>query len=250
MKQVISVNTYKKLGLSFVLVGALGVSANAICASENYCTDFYIGAGGYYEKIEGNGANINNALGFLSLGGADIFFNRVQFGLDAKIGYGSNSVSGTSLSTLSKDNRLFQIDGIAKLGVNVAGVNSPLFINFLLGYDMAKTNGGVGRDFMIIGAGFDGKIALSEKMKLIYSAGYGYVFNGAYSFGKAYADINEKSHVIMFSLGTQAKVSEHVSLYFKGFGKYYNLNASNTANNVSMPKSSGWQAGLEAGIAF
>ena len=52
MKQMISVNTYKKLGLSFVLVGALGVSANAICMTENYCTDFYIGAGGYYEMMQ------------------------------------------------------------------------------------------------------------------------------------------------------------------------------------------------------
>ena len=249
-------SSVRKIGLSLVLAGALGVSANAVCLTENYCTDFYIGAGGYYEKIAGQGANVENVGGLFSIGGADIFFNRVQFGLDARFGYGSNSVSGASLSTLSKDNRLFQIDGIAKLGVNVAGVNSPLFINFLLGYDMAKTNGGVGRDFMIIGAGFDGKIALSEKMKLIYSAGYGYVFNGVYSFGKSYADINEKSHVVMFSLGAQTKVSENVSLYIKGLGKYYDLNASEVVNpkgngsSISMPKSNGWQAGLEAGIAF
>ena len=247
---------YKKLGLSFVLVGALGVSANAdMCmADRGYCINLYIGGGGFYENISGDGANINNTLGFVSLGGSDVYFDRLQFAIDAKFGYGSNSVGGTKLSSISKDNDIFQLDAIGKIGVNVAGKNSPLFINLIMGYDIMRSRNGVGRDLMMIGGGLDGKIALSEKTNITYSAGYAYAFSGSYYFGRTYTKADEFGHIIMFSLGAQTKVSENVSLYIKGLGKYYDLHASSQVmiNNadVSMPKSNGWQAGLEAGIAF
>ncbi|TLD99741.1 hypothetical protein [Helicobacter trogontum] len=239
----------KRTGLSVVLAGTLGASANAVCVVENYCIDLYLGAGGFYENTTGSGANINNMGGFISLGGADVYFKRVQFGLDVKLGYGSNSVGGTNLNLLTKDNTLFQFDGIGKIGVNIAGKDSPLFVNFLAGYDVMNSSG-VGRELFLLGGGIDGKITLNEKMKLTYTAGYGYVFNGAYTFNKAYASIGEGSQIVMFSLGTQAKVSENVNFYFKGFGKYYDLNASKQVNGVSMPDSRAWQAGLEAGVAF
>ena len=251
------INLYKKIGVSIILAGAFGVSANAVCLSENYCTDFYLGVGGFLEKINGSGANINDAGGFVSLGGSDVFSNRVQIGLDIKLGYGNNSVGGNSLNSINKSNSLFQFDGIGKIGVNVAGINSPLFVNFLAGYDFINSKHGVGRELYIIGVGVDGKVRLNENNKLTYSVGYGYVFNGVYSFNNVYSAINEGSKIIMFSLGTQTKISENVSFYTKGFGKYYGLNAStpvnlknNGSNNINMPNSSGWQAGLEAGVIF
>ncbi len=131
-----------------------------------------------------------------------------------------------------------------------------MFINLLFGGgDWLFSNNGVGKLLVYFGIGIEGRLALSEKLKLTYSAGYGYVIGG-YLFGNRgiKSRTNGSNHVFMASLGTQIKVSEHIDFYLKAFGKYYDLNNSKEVqvnnNNISMPSTKTWHAGLEAGIAF
>ena len=247
-------NVIKKVGISFVLASVFGVSANAICVVDNYCINFYTGVGGFYENMSGSGVDVNNYAGFLSFGGSDLYFNRLQIGLDAKIGYGNNGVSGANLSSISKSNQLLQVDVMAKVGINVATKDSPLFINFIFGPDFIISDNGVGRELYYIGAGIDGKISMSEKLKLTYSAGYGYVYSGNHRLDRVAAALNGYNQIFMASLGTQTKMTENINFYFKGFGKYYDLSDSKSVeiNNqtISMPTTKIWQAGVEAGISF
>ena len=244
----------KKIGLSIVLASAFSVSANAICVVDNYCINFYTGVGGFYENMSGSGVDVNNYAGFISLGGSDLYFNRLQLGGDVKIGYGNNSVSGTNLSSISKSNKLLQVDVMAKIGFNIATKDSPLFINVIGGPDLIIPINGVGRELYYIGAGIDGKLSMSDKFGLTYSAGYGYIYAGKYRLDKVAADLNGYSQVFMASLGVQIKMTENTNFYFKGFGKYYDLGSSKSVqvNNqaISMPNAKLWQAGVEAGISF
>lgn len=244
----------KKVGLSFVLAGAFGVSANAICVVDNYCINLYAGLGGSYENMSGGGVDVNNLAGFISLGGSDLYFNRVQAGIDARLGYGSNSVSGVNLSSIKDNNQLAQIDVMAKIGLNISTKNSPLFLNIIGGPDLIMSSSGVGRELYYIGVGIDGKISMSEKFGLTYSAGWGYIYSGHYRIDGVKAGINGYNQLFMASLGTQIKMTENTSFYFKGFGKYYDLGSSAVvqvnSQDISMPTTKLWQAGVEAGIAF
>ncbi len=74
----------KKVGLSIALASTFGVSANAICLSENYCSDAYIGVGGFYENINGTESSIKNAGGFISFGASGMYFNRMHLELTLK----------------------------------------------------------------------------------------------------------------------------------------------------------------------
>ncbi len=226
--------------------------------SENYCINSYIGVGGFYENANGNETKITNYGGFLSIGGSDVLFHRVQAGIDMKFGYGSNNLSGTNLANLNSGS-IFSIDIMGKLGVNVATQNSPLFINLIFGPELILSNSGIGRNLYYIGGGIEGKLALSEKLKLTYSAGYGYIVNAiasVYSLGENHVEsaLIGYNQLFMASLGTQIKVSEHIDFYLKAFGKYYDLNNSKevqvNGNAISMPSIKTWQAGLEAGISF
>lgn len=246
----------KKLRLSLVVASAFSVSANAVCISENYCTGFYLGAGGFYDDTKGSETKVSNSGGFISIGGADLFFNRFQLAVDMRFGYGSNSVGGVNLANIASDNKIFQIDLVGKFGVNVLSANSPLFISFMLGDDLMLSNNGVGRAMVYIGASLDGSFAVSDKVKLTYGAGYGYIIGGAYLLGKndVSAKLNGYNHLLLVNLGTQIKMSENLDFYLKAFGKYYDLNASRqvslNGNNITMPHTTTWQIGLEAGIAF
>lgn len=250
-----SINLFKKVGLSVVLAGAFAISANATCLSENYCIDTYIGLGGSYENMSGSGVNVNNLDGFISLGGSNVYYNKLQVGVDIKAGYGSNEVGGASLSSINKNNKLVQFDGMGKIGFNVATKDSPLFINVIGGADLMISNHGIGRDIGYIGAGIEGKALLSDKHKLTYSFGYGYIYTGDYRINSVVNKSNGYNQLFMASLGTQTKISENTSFYSKGFVKYYNLGSSNSAQvngsqNINMPATKLWQGGIEVGISF
>ncbi|WP_233715915.1 hypothetical protein [Helicobacter trogontum] len=243
-------DSIKKIGLSLVVTGALGVSVNAVCVSEKYCSDYHVGVGGFYENMSANEANINRAGGFISFGAYDTLFQRFHYGAEMKIGYGNTNLSGAHLSQFNKNTQLLQVELMPKIGVNLLKGTSSLFINLFLGTDaIISSSNGIGRLMVYVGPELEGKLKVSERVKLTYSFGYGYLGAG-YVFDGSLARVNGYNQVFIFSLGTQAKVSENVSFYLKGFGKYYDLNASKQVNGISMPDSRAWQAGLEAGVAF
>ena len=249
-------DNFKRVSIGIVLASVLAVSANAICITDKYCTNSYVGVGGFYEDISGNSAEIKNTVGFFAFGASDVFANRFHYGADLKVGHGSNSLSGSNLSALNSSNNGLYVDALSKIGVNIATPNSPLFVNFLFGADCLFLHNGVGRLITYIGAGIEGKLSMSDKFGLTYSAGYGYGLAGAYLFGKEGVKslMDNPNHIFMASLGVQIKMTENTNFYFKGFGKYYDLGSSKSVqvNNqaISMPNAKLWQAGVEAGISF
>lgn len=249
------IGSVRKIGLSFVLAGVLGVNANALCILENYCEDVYVGVGGFYENTDTSRANINRSAGFIAIGARDLFLKRVNLSGDIKVGYGNTNISGTHLSQFNKNENLLYIELMPKIGFNLLKGDSQLFINLFAMSDVILASGnGVGRLMVYMGPEIEGRLRVSEKVKLTYSFGYGYMIGAGYVFGGSVSRIHGYNQAFLFSLGIQTKVSENVSLYIKGLGKYYDLHASSqvmiNSANVSMPKSNGWQAGLEAGIAF
>ena len=245
----------KKIGVSIILAGTFGVSANALCVLENYCDDVYLGVGGFHENMDANRANINRSAGFISIGIRDLFLKRVNIGSDIKVGYGNTHVSGESLNNFIKNEQFLYFELMPKIGLNLLKGDSPLFINLFVMSDAIISSSS--RLMLYAGPEIEGMLKVTEKTKLTYSFGYGYVFGAGYVFDGSLSRINGYNQTFMFSLGAQTKISENVSFYIKGFGRYYDLNASTpisvkngNTSNISIPKSNGWRAGLEAGFAF
>lgn len=247
----------KKIYVSLVLINAFSVSANAVCFSENYCSNYHVGIGGLYENTNANEAKINRAGGFISLGGYDLFFKKFHYGIDVRLGYGYTNLSGTLLSNFNKNTQFIYTELIPKIGLNLLQGDYSLFINLLYGGDIIiSSSNGVGKIMLYVGPEIEGMFKITEKTKLTCSFGYGYIFGAGYIFDGSLARIKGYNQEFMFSLGTQTKISENAGFYLKGFAKYYDLNASdqvsvkNGSNNINMPTSNGWQAGIEAGMAF
>ena len=251
------IGSIRKIGLSLVLAGVLGVNANALCILENYCEGVHVGVGGFYENTDTSGANINRSAGFIAIGARDLFLKRINLSGEIKVGYGNTNISGTHLSQFNKNENLLYIELMPKIGFNLLKGDSQLFINlFAMSDVILASRNGVGRLMLYMGPEIEGRLRVSEKVKLTYSFGYGYAAAG-YVFGGSVSRIHGYNQAFLFSLGIQTKISENVGFYIKGLGKYYDLNASevvnpkgNNSSSISMPKSNGWQAGLEAGIAF
>lgn len=251
IKNVNWLSGIKKLGFGFILSSAFGLNANAKCLTDSYCKELYIGAGGFYENVNASTANVGSSGGFISLGEYLLFNKKIRYGADLKIGYSGNTISGVALSSLNKNNNALYIESVPKIGVNVTNDNSPLFVSLVLGGDVliASNENGFGKLMVYLGPEIDGIFAISERLKLTYSFGYGailggHVFDGTIAIFKGY---NQR---IMASLGMRVKISENLNFYVKGLSKYYSLNESRKAENMSLPKSNAWHLGLEAGIVF
>lgn len=230
-----------KISFSLALLGAMITSANAMQITENYAIDSYVGIGGFYNTSNGDNAKLSYSGGYLSLGGVDVFFDRLQAGGDIKAGYGYNKNSFMNKPNASS----IYLDFVAKFGFNTLSTNIPLFVNIILGYDNQFTirNKGVGRHLATVGAELDGKLPLGS-MKLTYSGGYSWVFSGAYNIDNEPYKLSN-GHIAHASLGMLINLSDKIAFYTKAIGKYYMLGAADI-----FPKSKVWSGNLEFGISF
>lgn len=173
------INTFKKIGLSFALAGTFGASANAACDFA-FCIGDDVGVGISYSDFGGNGTadgNLTSGYGALDL---DLLFaRRLKLRLGFKVGVGTMNLSSSSLSSLpSSATGVFgNID--LKLGFNIASLESPLYINFMMFTGNSATNNDFVQGVGIIGIELECKSHISDKTSLLYSFG-GSVVNGVY----------------------------------------------------------------------
>lgn len=250
------VSVIKKSVLSFALASAFGVSANAACDSI-FCIGGKVGIGVAYSDFGGNSTidgNLTSGYGALDID--LLFIRRLKFGLGFKVGAGSINLSGSSLSSTSNHTTSAFGDLSMKIGFNVASLESPLYINFM----MFTANSAISSDFVqgvgIIGVEFEGKKQFSEKTYLLYSLGGG-VANGAYGNKNInFEDImsNKLGYGLFGSLGLEYSLTSYLGFYVKGTAKFYDINASKETQingaSVSFPATKAWVAMAEAGITF
>lgn len=238
----------KKLGLSLVVVSALSVSANAACEAD-YCETVEMGIGGLYTDLSGTNANVMSYGGYGKFGGDLLYKKRLYLGADIKLGGGQNSLSGSSIVTLNAKNPFFWFGGDISLGVNILTPNAPLIVSAFIGSDGMNSKSGLSSHFIYTGAQLSGRIPIG-KLSILYGAGYGWVFSSRYNYNQSdvNANINGYNYMIKASLGLAYSVTEKTEMYVKAIGKYYNLNAANTVENVSFPAANQFMAMLEIGF--
>lgn len=251
MSYVKNASIMKKGFVGIVLCSALGVSASAAC-SKAVCVHGDVGVGGLEVDFGGDrNASVKSRGGYGKFGLKMLIVQRVQLGLAVRIGGGVSKLSGATLAGLATDDTFGLFGGDAKLGVNIAGLNAPVFLNLVFDVDAYVNRESISRSLGILGLEIEGRVPVSETTHFTYSGGAG-IADGLYKFhttGDKTSNIKDGSYAIFGSIGITKNIGENVSFYFKGVGKYYNLGAS-SGNTLNFPIANAWQAGAEAGISF
>lgn len=244
----------KRISLSLIVLGALGVSANAAC-SDKICLSSAAGIGGLYSSFGGSNTDVTNYGGYLNIDTQMLYAQRLLLAPTIKLGGGVNSLSG--LSSLKARNGFIFSDLMLRLGVNVITPNIPLFVSFTLGtenyYGDIGIDNGITRTLPFIGAELQGSVPFSDKFKLDYSVGYNWIVAGSYNLGgvrSSLDSLNNYSYFLSASLGFTADISDKTAFYMKVIGKYYDLAASKVVSDMSYPAAHSFSAMLELGARF
>ncbi len=251
----------KKLGLSVVLAGMFGASANAACDSI-FCIGGNVGIGGIYTDFGGNNRADGDFKG--SYGALDldlIVIRRLLFSLNLKGGSGSMGVYGPDFTNNLNGSLLGgNVGAFAathfKIGFNVASLESPLYVSFIGGVDGYA--GAFGYGLVMYGAELQGKKSFGGRTSLLYSFGGG-AANSVYAFAQDKAETANGStgdvgYSLFGSLGVDIGMTRNLGFYIKAIAKYYNIPQSSPVqiNNqtITLPHANAWTTMLETGLRF
>ena len=240
----------------FALALASGIvsSAQAICVED--CSSFSVGVGGLYSKFNGSNAGVETSGGYLVLQTYKVI-GRIKSGMDAQLGWGNSTFSGTTLANLSNPpNYFFRTS--PKIGVNIASKNAPIFVSFFGELDDHNTSSGKGieRRFISLGGEIEGVIPAGNALSITYSAGYGWLGYAHYKFDGVDSKASDSgNYMIKVSVGASYVLSDSVSTYLRLIGRYYNTakdSAIVQVNGVdkSYPASSSYVGMVEIGLEF
>ena len=261
-----------KLGLiTFGVLGALLSNANAANiitggASKKDCEDTNcefgrIGVGGGYYGFAGSNANIDNYIGYVSLGIKEVYKARFQGEVDIVLGGGKGEQKGSAFpQNFRRSADAFIFEPTIKLGVNVLTKRVPLFVNVVGGIEHYRLGFGNANKFNrfigLVGAELNGEIPAGDKFRLTYGAGYSWIFGADYGFDNTTAKIkgSPSNYAINANLGFEYDLSKGLYAYARLIGKYQHINASSSViyngTNVSHPASKGFAGMLEVGLGF
>lgn len=246
-------NTMKKIVGAVLIASVFGASgAYALCVED--CSAFSIGVGGLYSKFNGSNAGVESNGGYVSAEAYKIT-GRVKTDVRAQLGWGNSSLQGASVSGLSNPPNHFFTYG-AKIGVNIASKNVPIFVSFFGELDRHDTSNSKGfeRKLITIGAEIDGIIPAGNALSVTYSLGYGWIGSAYYKFDGVTSKANASgNYMIKASVGALYALSDSVSAYLRVIGKYQNIARDSQrvsdANNF-YPKSASYVGMVELGLEF
>ena len=234
----------------FSLFCIFSTSVYALQCEKNSCVSGQIGLGGQYDNF--GGKDIKSYSGYLALEGKSVFWQRAQIGIGGRIGGGSTLAQNANDLGITDKNNLFIIDYYAKLGVNIAGKNAPLFVKLVL--ENNKHNGAVGkgsgleRQISMLGGELEGYIPLGNSY-LDYGAGYAWVGIGKYTLNNVTLEIKDYSYTINAYIGYSAHITQNTMYYVRFIGKYFDLqSASNDYSSLVYPHSKDFVGMIEIGF--
>lgn len=229
----------------FIAMSILSVGANATC---NNCHGGEIGIGGRYTDLSGTEANVKSYGGYASLG-AFIFYKRFYLDLTLRIGAGQNSLSGLNLVNLKTKDIFYHQEADFRTGVNILTAHTPLILNVFGNGYFDQNLKSVSTHLSSLGIGISGSIPIG-KLNILYSGGYGWVITQYYVYNNSdiKAQIGGHNYMIQGSLGLSYNIANKTAIYIRAIGKYYNLNAAQTTQNISFPSSHQLVGMLEFGV--
>ena len=245
---------FKHKMFALALVSGVVSGAQAICVQD--CSSFSVGVGGLYSKFNGSNAGVESTGGYVVVRAYKVI-GRIKSNIDAQLGWGNSTLSGTTLADLSNPPNYF-FSTSPKIGINIASKNVPIFVSLFAELDDHNTSSGKGieRRFISLGGEIEGIIPAGNALSITYSVGYGWLGYAHYKFDGVDSKANSSgNYMIKASVGASYALSDSVSTYLRLVGKYYNT-AKNSANvqvnNVtkSYPASSSYVAMVELGLEF
>lgn len=234
----------KKISLSAVCAMFLSVGANAACNNGNYCDVIGVGVGGLHSQINETDANIKEYGGYVNLYW-HMFYKRLYFAGNVRMGGGQINFSGASLTTL-RGSPFFYLGGPLEMGVNIFTRNAPLILGIFYQYETIWSKN-FDRGLMGLGVKLSGEIPIG-KARILYSGGYGWVTPlSNYEVDGKVGWFDGYNYSINASLGFSYNVTEKIAMNIRAIGEYYNLN-SLSVNNVNFPSLNQYVGMLEVGF--
>ncbi|TLD80399.1 hypothetical protein LS68_006465 [Helicobacter sp. MIT 05-5293] len=241
------------------IIGAMCASDPSSCEICESCQDrFRIGVGGIYAAYQAED-DIRNYGGYLNLEyrGATPK-GRFQFVIAGHAGAAKSNASSKSLTLMGRDfdkNTAMFVEARPKVGVNLLTSHRPLYLNVVYTLNNAishySSDNGIKTIVHQVGLELDGIVRKSSKLRIEYSLGYDYVFDGFYGiYGISSSRIRAQGgYTLRGSLGFAYDITQNVHYYMKANLKYQSLN--DVANNIAYyPQSRSYTAGLELGFGF
>lgn len=264
----------KSVKLGFITFGTLGAllgsaeAANIITggASKQDCYDTNcefgrFGVGGGYYGFQGNNANVDNYIGYVSFGIKEVYKARFQGEFDILLGGGKSEIKGSTFPQgFRRSADSFVFEPVIKLGVNVLTKKAPLFVNALVGVEGYRSGfGDTNRFYRTIGftgLELNGEIPAGDKLRITYGAGYSWIFGASYNYDDTRAKVKGSisNYAVNANLGFEYDLPKGVYVYTKLIGKYQHIDSASSATyngvNVSYPQSKGFAGMLEVGLGF
>ena len=227
------------------------VCIHSIALADSQNSKFFgqAGIGGVYYDF--GGENISSAGAYVGGEFGWEFFNRVHTIFGVRLGGGQSKAS--QVLGVAESSGFVISDQYVKVGVNIAGVNAPLYVNLLTERNNHDSKSGLSRHLSLLGAEIEGALPLGNVAKLEYSAGYAFsTGDSSYSIAEKTSYIERdfsKSYVLSASVGFVRNLSDSTAFYTKLIGKYQNLNAAYYSDSTQgYPSSSNLVGMLEFGF--
>ena len=207
--------------------------------------------GGYYDF---GAKDIKSYVGYASLESRFVYGQRLQAVLGGRVGGGSSRATNLAEFAIADKSSLFVFDYYAKIGLNIATRNAPLFINVFAERDThnARIGGSKGfeREVILIGAEGNGYIPIGQSTYFDYGVGYAWVGGANYSFSSLNENLKPKgySYALNAHVGFSRHINERTMYYVRLIGKYQDINATKVLDSVSYPSSKDTVVMLEIGI--
>ena len=274
MLGIISKNL-KSVRLGLITFGTLGAllgsaqAANIVTggASKQDCYDTNcefgrISVGGGYYGFQGSKANVDNYIGYLSLGVKEVYKARFQGQFDILLGGGRSEIKGSTFPQSFRRSRSdsFVFEPVIKLGVNVFTKKAPLFVNAVVGVEGYRSGfGDTNRFYRTIGftgLELNGEIPAGDKLRITYGAGYSWIFGANYNYDDTRVKVRDSisNYAVNANLGFEYDLPRGLYAYAKLIGKYQHIDSASSATHngaiVSYPQSKGFAGMLEVGLGF
>lgn len=234
-----------------LFLASIFICTHSIALADSQNSKFFgqAGIGGVYYDF--GGEDISSAGAYLSSEFGWELFQRLHAIFGVRIGGGQSKAS--EVLGIAETSGFVISDQYVKLGVNIAGVNAPLYVNLFTEYNDHNSKKGLSRNLELLGAELEGALPLGNVAKLEYSVGYAFTTkSSSYSIAEKTSYIEQdfsKSYVISASVGFVRNISDSTAFYTKLIGKYQNLNSAYYNDNTQgYPSSSNIVGMLEFGF--
>nr|QGT50234.1 hypothetical protein Helico6505_0660 [uncultured Helicobacter sp.] len=215
-------------------------------------TQYTLGIGGIYLH-QSKDLNSQDIGGYVRFAFTE-FSPKQRFNLtiSSLLGAGKHTSQSQSLfATQSPTTSLF-FELRPKVGINILSQNLPLFLN--LAYTFEGYNPNVSSSkydlysllYQSVGGELEGLIFMNPKLRLTYSAGYDYIFSGAYKTSQGRTKFDNGS-TIRASVGYAYALNQNLAYYMKLQGKIWHFEST---LSVTTKVQNQYTAGIELGLEF